>query len=714
MKRCPKCGFETADSEMNFCPHCSNNNGNGKVELDMIHSSKASGNRTSKNTSNAITGVSEIEQMKIVGGAPNIQAEIGSKIIDGDGNVVGRDIIDQRKFIDQRSFYQKELSEAERLRQNSSQYYNACVELIKDGFIDDDAKRQLNALRHTLGLHKDIAEYIQKEVIEESAVKSTTMSCAVIDFITRVKGYIECNNKDQIQASFVQLEAYHKKIDNGHLDCLYFQLKAILYPSYYLKDYSAGTKSYWEAFWSYVALARMDNEEAVQSLANLVRWDNYFPYQNQSILQTVGLLMQDKVQEAREAYKSIITGYSSDLEPVCDAIRELLDQDWDLVTDVSPQTKFYVESLFRRAYDQIKDQAGKRKAAEIAAIHQQELEAQAIQDKKENFILQYEAKKGSIRDALILSGATQTQYEEWKRYDANFRLSLENVDKRLAQEKIDAERRIEELKEAFLVHYESDGGSISVAMAHSGIEQSQFDEWKGTDSRFRTRLNDIDALLAAKIEEENQKIQRQKEHLLSCYEAYECDLQKACKEVGSSPEIVKEWQNTDLSFNNSINYIKRKYDAKRRKKILAVVLPCILIAILCVIIGLQLKNAANARQLAAAANDRYVEATANLSAIIKGIPNNVDDISIEKHFNSLVAGSDTLKAIVILEQKPQLEGKEESKELRRGLLEKADVVYEYAKNLSGTSSSVPGYESERQIGLEYINKVENLKHIISK
>ena len=581
MKRCPKCGFETADSEMNFCPHCSNNNGNGKVELDMIHSSKASGNRTSKNTSNAITGVSEIEQMKIVGGAPNIQAEIGSKIIDGDGNVVGRDIIDQRKFIDQRSFYQKELSEAERLRQNSSQYYNACVELIKDGFIDDDAKRQLNALRHTLGLHKDIAEYIQKEVIEESAVKSTTMSCAVIDFITHVKGYIECNNKDQIQASFVQLEAYHKKIDNGHLDCLYFQLKAILYPSYYLKDYSAGTKSYWEAFWSYVALARMDNEEAVQSLANLVRWDNYFPYQNQSILQTIGLLMQDKVQEAREAYKSIITGYSSDLEPVCDAIRELLDQDWDLVTDVSPQTKFYVESLFRRAYDQIKDQAGKRKAAEIAAIHQQELEAQAIQDKKGNFILQYEAKKGSIRDALILSGATQTQYEEWKRYDANFRLSLENVDKCLAQEKIDAERRIEELKEAFLVHYESDNGSISAAMAHSGIEQSQFDEWKGTDSRFRTRLNDIDARLAKEREEEERRVKVQKERFISTYKTYNCDMQKTCSEVGLSPTIISNWRKSDAAFDNSLNCMERD---RRKSIIFKKVIPCIVIAILLAVI----------------------------------------------------------------------------------------------------------------------------------
>jgi hypothetical protein len=642
-------------------------------------------------------------------------SEMGNKGIEGDGNINTGSIHIEDKRSQIFNIEQKELAEAERYRQNTSQYYNTCVELIKDGFIDNEGIKLLKALRHELGLHKDIAEHIEKEVIEESTEKRAALSGAVIDFISRVKGYIKINNKSQIQASFVQLEAYQKKIDDVHLEQLYFQLKAILYPSYYLKDYSAGTTSYWEAFWSYVALVRMDNGEAAQSLANLVRWDNYFPYQNQSILQTIGLLMQDKVQEAREAYKSIIIGFSSDLEPVCDAIRELLDQDWDLVTDVSPQTKFYVESLFRRAYDQIKDQAGKRKAAEIAAIHQQELEAQAIQDKKENFILQYEAKKGSIRDALILSGVTQTQYEEWKRYDANFRLSLENVDKRLAQEKIDAERRIEELKEAFLVHYESDNGSISAAMAHSGIEQSHFDEWKGTDSRFRTRLNDIDALLAAKKEEENQKIQRQKEHLLSCYEAYECDLQKACKEVGSSPEIVKEWQNTDLSFNNSINYIKRKYDAKRRKKILAVVLPCILIAILCVIIGFQLKNAANARLLADAANDRYEEATTNLSAIIEAIPNNVDDISIEKHFNALVAGCDSLKAIVALEQKPQLKGNEVSSRLRHDLLNKAKIILNKALKLHGTSSDVPNYASEQELGEEYVNKVDALiKQLNSK
>lgn len=551
--------------------------------LEMVSSYQ-----TRKEPSSPTMGTSNevnTESMKVAERVVKAMSATETAAIKGDANAVSGDVTSN--YHDERQQWinieQKELSEAERYRQNTSQYYNTCVELIKDGFIDDDGKRQLNALRISLGLHKDIAEHIEKEVIEGSTEKRATLSGAVIDFITRVKGYININNKSQIQASFVQLEAYQKKIDDVHLGQLYFQLKAILYPSYYLKDYSAGTKSYWEAFWSYVALARMDNEEAAQSLANLVRWDNYFPYQNQSILQTIGLLMQDKVQEAREAYKSIITGYSSDLEPVCDAIRELLDQDWDLVTDVSPQTKFYVESLFRCAYDQIKDQAGKRKAAEIAAIHQQKLEAQAIQDKKGNFILQYEAKKGSIRDALILSGVTQTQYEEWKRYDANFRLSLENVDKCLAKEKIDAERRIEELKEAFLVHYESDNGSISAAMAHSGIEQSQFDEWKGTDSRFRTRLNDIDARLAKEREEEERVISEKKEQFIVAYKSNKCDIQKACSASELSPELISIWRKTDDAFDNKLKCIKQGW---RNEIIFKKVLPCIIIAILLVAIYL--------------------------------------------------------------------------------------------------------------------------------
>jgi len=580
MKRCPKCGFETADSDKNFCPKCSHQNGNGPVRLEIVSASKQSDKQSFSGSTMGNIGNDPINAAERIATA---MSATENAAVEGDANIVQGSVIkdDHRKiFID---IEQKELSEAERNRQNTSQYYSACSELIKDGFIDDEGKRQLRALRITLGLHKDIAEHIEKEVIEESTEKRATLSGAVIDFITRVKGYIKINNKAQVSACFVQLEAYQKKIDDVHLDQLYFQLKAILYPSYFLKDYSTGTTSYWEAFWSYVALVRMDNDEAAQSLANLVRWDSFFPYQNQSILQTIGLLMQDKIPEAREAYKSIITGFSSDLEPVRDAIRELLDQDWDLVTDVSPQAKFYVESLFRCAYDQIKDQAKKRKADEISAIHQQELEALEIQDKKGNFILQYEAKKGSISDALILSGVTQTQYDEWMRSDTNFRLSLENVDKRLAQEKIDEERRTEELKEAFLVHYESDNGSIDDALKHSGVEQYQVDKWKGVDPRFRAKIADIDARLAAKEEEEERVINEKKALFIAAFKSSKCDIQKACSNLELSPDCISRWRKSDATFDNRLNCIKQD---RRKDIIFKKVIPCIAIAVLLFVIYL--------------------------------------------------------------------------------------------------------------------------------
>ena len=42
MKRCPnpKCDFKTADDEMDFCPKCSNKNGNGRVRLQSVSPSE--------------------------------------------------------------------------------------------------------------------------------------------------------------------------------------------------------------------------------------------------------------------------------------------------------------------------------------------------------------------------------------------------------------------------------------------------------------------------------------------------------------------------------------------------------------------------------------------------------------------------------------------------------------------------------------------------
>ena len=706
MKRCPKCGFETADSEKNFCPECSHQNGNGLVRLEMVRLPKASDKRPSPDISlNSSRGI-EKDSVKAAESIAAAMSATGSAAVKGDANVVGRDAISVDKRSQSVNVEIKDLSEAERLRQNKAAFHDECVKLIKDGFVDDDARRQLSAFRESLGLHKDIADFIQKQVTEESVRKRTALPMAAIQLIERVKGAIDRNDKVQIQSNLLELDAYKAKMDDDNLDQIYFQLKAITSPDKFVKDYSQSTTSYWEAFWSYVALIRVDVGKAVLSLADLVRWDYHYPYQNQSVLQTIGLLMQDRELEAREAYKSILTGYSSDLEPIRFAISELLDKDWSEVTDVSPRARFYVDSLFRKAYDRICNQAQKVQIDIIEGQRQKELEARETQHRKEDFLQRYKEKKGSVSDALLLSGVTQTQFDEWKRTEANFRLALEEIDKCLAKE-------IEELKDKFIVHYESDNGNISDALVHSNVKQEQFDDWKGSDSRFRTRLSDIEERLAAIREEEGRRVKVKKEQFLSLYEKYACDIQKSCKEIDISPETVKSWRDTDSSFNNSLSYIKRKHAEKRRKKILSVVIPCILIVALCVIIGPKLKSVSDARQATANAISRYTDATTNLNAIIESIPGDVNYISIEKHYNALVAGCDSLKTIVGLEKKSELKGKDESSGLRQNLLDKADIVYEYAKSLLGTSSDVPGYEDERRVGLKYVNEINDLKQLIS-
>lgn len=716
MKRCPKCGFETADSEMNFCPKCSNKNGNGLVRLQSVSSSENPERQSSDSREKDKMMETDYNSKRIAEIVDAAMSSSDNPIVNGDANAISGGIHVEKTDSSQKTvnIQIKELSEAEKLHKNRLSFHDACVGFVDNGHISDEDNRQLNAIRESLGLHRDIADFILKDVLKQSIRKRVGLPGSAQTIIDIAKQTIEINDLSSIQNSLGELSALRATVDNDQLDQIYFQLKAILTPGKYIDDYrTIHEKSYWEVFWCHVAMIRTEPEKASESIAELVQWDSHYPYQDQAIIQTIGYLMQDRELEARVAYRYIAPGFSTELGPVHFAISELLDRDWDEITDVSPRSKFYIDSLFRKAYDRIRAEAEERKKVIIDIFNKGIQEAKEIQHRKEDFLQKYEAKNGSVSDALLLSGVTQPQFDEWKRSDANFRLSLENVDKRLAKAKEEEIKRIEDLKNKFLIHYESDNGSLEDALVHSNVKQEQFDDWKGSDSSFRARLVDIDAQLEKIREEGIQRIKEQKERFLSLYKDYACDIQRACDEIDISPETVKSWRNTDSSFNNSLSYIKRKHAEKRRKKILSVVIPCILIVALCVIIGLKLKSVSDARQATADAISRYTEATTNLNAIIESIPGDVNYISIEKHYNALVAGCDSLKTIVGLEKKSELKGKDESSGLRQNLLDKADIVYEYAKNLLGTSSDVPGYEDERRIGLKYVNELNDLKQLIS-
>lgn len=470
--------------------------------------------------------------------------DVNSGGINGDANVITggihSDVTDNRHQVF--NIETKELSEAERLRKNKTEYRCACAEEYKDGYISEDGARRINALRLQLGISKDTAEDIQREVKEQSIQRRTTLPQAGKILLSQVKFAIESNNQTDIRSRYAELAAARTQMDVPELNQMYFQLKALLHFGDFIRDLQVPhEESYWEVFWSYVAYIFEGSSKAEAALMRLSRWDNIFPPQNQALLKTVGDLMRNRIKDARVAYSNIRPGFSKDLEPLYNTLHDLLDQYWEgAEVDVSAASRFYVDALFPVVYREFKDLSKKAVAAEIEAKAAAEAEARELKDKKERFLNEYEKRNGNVGDALLMSGATQTMLSEWERYDADFVMAKKTVDKRLA-DKVAAEAE----------------------------RQRQLEEQRQREEAERLRIAEL-----------KNEFKRQ-------FEANDCDLLKTCKDTGISSATFQKWKSSDRAFSDSIDYLQREHnvliDRQRRdirKKRFRIALPFILIAVL--------------------------------------------------------------------------------------------------------------------------------------
>lgn len=442
-----------------------------------------------------------------LGTANAINGNISSTVTSGDTNI---------------RVETKEISDAERLRRNRAAYHSRCSELIKDGYVSQEAIKILNAYREELGLHKDIADYIMNEVKEQTVRKHTVLSNAEKVSLDSIRSAIERNDTIDIQESLKKLHALRKSSEIDEIAQLYFQLKAILEPRQYVTDFNMiHEESYWELFWSYIALISFKSDKAEESLAALTKWENHYPANNQILIQTAGFLMNEREQDARNAFQYIGLGYSAELEPLHFAMSELLDKDWRRgeISDVSPRAKFYVDALFKGIYNKFRSRAKESEAERLREKQEEQQREKEIQHKKETFLLQYEEKEGNLGKALLLSGVTQSQFNDWQHYDADFSLAKDAIDKRIAEKKKAADDKAEEEK------------------------------------RRKTEEANRRALEVLKMNE-----------FKNAYETNDCNLQKTCAELDISRDEIRKWRDSYKSFDDALLYLENEH-VKREQEI---------------------------------------------------------------------------------------------------------------------------------------------------
>lgn len=482
MKYCPKCGFETDDNECTCCPNCDE-------EVRLVERKRPATTSTSK--------------------PENADSEsAGFKM--GSGNAVGRDIV----YTDNSKHEIKELSEAERIAKNKAAYREDCANRCKDGFVSDEDLDYLERQRESLSLEKHIAAEILKQAKERSIRKVVKLPDAARIQLDQTRIAIERNDIQAIRVDFDALKQWKSKLDIDELDQLYFQLKSILEPNAYeFKD-----NEYWSVFWSAVAFKKTGSPKVVESIASLNRWDSFYPQQNQNLILTVSLLMDNRLKEATESFKAITKGFSPDLQPVYDTLDSMLGREWrSLTIDVAPRLRFYSDSLFKNSYDVLKKTAQKNHAEDIARAEEERQRKEEEKNRREKFLEIFESNGGNIDAACFATGLPKVKYIEWLETIPEFAQSVKTVQERIA-------KAIKDQEEAA-----------------------------------------VDAERLAK------EIANKKELFKKGYKDNQCDLNKTCYGLGIDSGTVRSWRSSDVSFDEALKFIEREHEIaveeeRKRKK----------------------------------------------------------------------------------------------------------------------------------------------------
>lgn len=476
MKYCPTCGYETADDESNLCPICDE-------EVKLVEKKDDRANMSTKESN---------KSMEVKGVASG-------------GNTT---IIDNSKHVE------RPLSEAERIAKNKAAYREDCENRCKDGFVSEEDLDYLERQRESLGLERHIAAEILKQAKERSIRKVVKLPDAARIQLNQTRDAIGINDMQSIRHDFDALKQWKTKLDIDELNQLYFQLKSILEPN----TFEFEDNEYWSVFWSAVAFKKTGSPNVVESIASLNRWDSFYPQQNQNLISTVSLLMDNRLKEATESFKAITKGFSPDLQSVYDTLDSMLGREWRSENiDVATRLKFYSDSLFKNAYDFLRETAKKKQADDIANEEAEKRRKAEESYRREKFLEIFESNGGNIDAACFASGLPKVKYIEWLETIPEFAQSVKTVQEKIA-------KAIKDQEEA-----------------------------------------------AAAAERLAKEIANKKELFKKGYKDNQCDLNKTCYGLGIDSGTVRSWRSSDASFDEALKFIEREHEIaveeeRKRKK----------------------------------------------------------------------------------------------------------------------------------------------------
>ena len=411
----PKCGFEETDFPYDGCPICG---------------SKLSVRWPDENSQQSV--------------GTDMDKRQSSDVNIGDGAAVGGNVTSNNTTYDTSStsivnnVTIKEKSEAEKYEDSVRVFRHRCRDLCRDGFLSKDDEVVLEKLRIDIGLSADKSFELISEEKKLSKKVIRDLPPEINARLSQTRSYIEQNNTDKLRTSIEILQGWKKNYDVDELNQLYYQLLAIFSPKQLV---DAPEDTYWMYFWGSVAYLTLDRITESETLHGfLSSWDTLFPEQNVRILATIKALIGGEAELARTCFSAVHVGYSKDLEQVVQAIKSLLEMDWESETAMLPSTgRFYYENLFKSYCDFCQNQAEKVRQ-ERASVQRKKQEEDEC--KQREWIQRQQDIANAQAEAKRVEEERRLEEERRKRAEAE----VEAARKKTEADKAEKERLIEQQK----------------------------------------------------------------------------------------------------------------------------------------------------------------------------------------------------------------------------------------------------------------------------
>ena len=193
----------------------------------------------------------------------------------GGVNINKNEIHNTTKYVN--TVVERQKSEAELMQERKQQFLQCCRQVLRNGLLVEEEKRQLEAERVRLGIDAGEAGQLIDAARRSSGSRVTTLGVRDAMTLANINTYIEKNNAKVLDSLILGLSALARNYNVDEILCKYNMLQAALHPDRLICEYEKNSADeYWQTYWASLAYMKCGNfEKAEETIVKLGYFSQY-------------------------------------------------------------------------------------------------------------------------------------------------------------------------------------------------------------------------------------------------------------------------------------------------------------------------------------------------------------------------------------------------------------------------------------------------------